>query len=85
MGKMQCKDIPDKPILEFLDHLHGAWATWFPGYGNSVVMAMPANIPKKLILSKMRSLIHRGVVDGCGCGCRGDFVITAKGKQVLHG
>ena len=28
-------------------------------------------------------LVRRGLVTGCGCGCRGDFEITAKGIQWL--
>lgn len=31
----------------------------------------------------MASLIRRGLVDGCGCGCRGDFMITDKGRFTL--
>lgn len=80
---MQCKDIPDPPILEFLAALNGRWATWFGDeYDNSVTRAMPG-VPAKLALAKMRMLIRRGVVDGCPCGCRGDFVLTDKGKAEL--
>lgn len=31
--------------------------------------------PEKVVLAKARSLIRRGVIGGCGCGCRGDFVL----------
>jgi hypothetical protein len=91
---MQCKDIPDRPVLQFL--VDRPWsdirnATWFAtateahgDYGaNSVLLAMPPNTPEKLALAKMRSLIRRGLVDGCPCGCRGDFEITAKGRSIL--
>lgn len=44
---------------------------------------MPPNLPEKLVLGKMRMLMRRGLVTGCGCGCRGDFEITAKGIQWL--
>jgi hypothetical protein len=82
---MQCKDIPDRPILEFLEKLAGKWASWYdPGWAeNSVRHAMPALPNEKLALAKMRQMIHRGVVDGCPCGCRGDFVITDKGRAEL--
>lgn len=82
---MKCKDIPDKPILEFLWKHRGRSATW-SGYGISmpnVADAMPIGTPPKLPLAKMRMLIRRGLVDGCPCGCRGDFVITAKGAIEL--
>ena len=79
---MQCKDIPDLPILEFLDSLN-CWGTMFDGVPNSVYKAMP-NLPShKLAYAKMAQLIKRGLVDGCSCGCRGDFEITEKGKEFI--
>jgi hypothetical protein len=39
----------------------------------------------EVALAKMRALIRRGLVDGCRCGCRGDFEITAAGRAVLRG
>lgn len=82
---MQAKDIPELPVLQFLAKLPpNRSATW---YGNaefmpetSVIAAMPSGTPEKVALAKMRALIKRGFVDGCGCGCRGDFVITEKAR-----
>jgi hypothetical protein len=31
--------------------------------------------PEKVILAKLRSMERRGMIDGCACGCRGDFSI----------
>lgn len=39
--------------------------------------------PEKVILAKARQLIKRGLVDGCTCGCRGDFELTEKGYEYL--
>lgn len=85
MTNMKCKDIPDKPILKFLLRHRGRWATWSNDskFMPTVVNAMPKGIPRKLVLAKMRMMIRRGVVDGCGCGCRGDFEITKKGELEL--
>ncbi len=93
---MQCKDIPDTPILQFLasfpvamtDGLYGGpweapWATLHSDFPNSVRNAMPCGVPDKLALAKMRSLIRRGLVQGCYCGCRGDFELTKKGREWL--
>ena len=82
---MQCKDIPTRPILEFLLQHKGHWCNWYFGDERDVRQVMPEHIPhEKLIIAKMRSLMRRGLVEGCGCGCRGDFEITAKGEQYLH-
>jgi hypothetical protein len=37
--------------------------------------------PDKLVLAKARKLIRRGVIDGCVCGCRGDFVPMTRVKE----
>jgi hypothetical protein len=77
---MQAKDIPDKPVLEFLAKHQGKWATWGKGYSMPTVKdAMPEGTPDKLQLAKMKSLQKRGFIGGCMCGCRGDFEITDLG------
>lgn len=86
--RLACKDIPDLPILQFLaDHGiqgPGGWCNWCYGDANDVSHAMPQGIPDKLRLSKMARLIRRGLVDGCPCGCRGDFTLTPKGRALLN-
>jgi hypothetical protein len=80
----QCKDIPARPILAFLAALGGAPAHWFAlECPRSVTRAMPPGTPPKLVLAKMKMLIRAGLVDGCDCGCRGDFVLTEKGRARL--
>lgn len=72
---MQCKDIPDQPIIEFLEGVE-IWATWGDGHGMPTVQdAMPLGTPPKLQLAKMKQLIKRRLCKGCTCGCRGDFCI----------
>lgn len=86
---MQCKDIPDRPILEFLadparyEQSPTGWANWCFEDEHDVTQACPDGTPSKLVLAKMRQMIRRGVVDGCPCGCRGDFVITEKGRAEI--
>ena len=80
----KCKDIPDKPIMEFLLRHKGQWCNWYFEDERDVRIAMPKNLAsEKLILAKMRQLIKRGLVYGCTCGCRGDFEITQKGEEWL--
>ena len=81
---MQCKDIPDQPILDWLAANTGRfkWATWGEGYGMPTVRdAMPPGTPEKLQLAKMRRLIQRGLVKGCDCGCRGDFYLASADEE----
>ena len=39
--------------------------------------------PERVLLAKLRRLVRRGLLDGCPCGCRGDFTITEKGRALL--
>jgi hypothetical protein len=80
---MKCKDIPDRPILEMLAKNPTRYHNWCFGNEFDVCRAMPPETPEKLRLAKMRMMIRRGVVDGCPCGCRGNFVITEKGLAEL--
>ena len=34
------------------------------------------NFPPKVVLAKLRSMVKRGLIEGCTCGCRGDFYIA---------
>lgn len=81
---MQCKDIPDRPVLEFLRKLDGVGATWFdyePRPPNTVLRAMPTGTPEKLALAKMRMLMRRGLAGDHVCiGLRGFRIFP-----LLHG
>lgn len=81
---LQCKHIPDAPILEFLLSHEGHWCNWCFGDECDVHLAMPEGTPDKLVLAKMRMLMRRGLVSGCDCGCRGDFEITPDGREYLE-
>jgi len=83
---VKCADVPDVPVLEFLARNPTVWYSWFgpkEKFERSVLWAMPDGTPDKLALAKMRQLMKRGLVDGCACGCRGDFVITDEGLAFL--
>lgn len=84
----QCKDVPDEPILRFLYARKYmkiiTSCVWFDGYENSIGQAMPPNTPTKIKIAKMAKLISRGLINGCGCGCRGDYTITQKGIEYLN-
>ena len=90
---MQCKDIDAIPILRTLYNNGIVRWSWIWGkestdggdvhYG-SVQWGFPDNCPRKLVAAKMKSLIGKGLVDGCTCGCRGDFELTTDGLVYLY-
>lgn len=69
---IQAKHIDDAEFLSFIAQINkeeDRWAyTWdFPDYA--------PDVPIKVLLAKCKSLIKRGLLTGCTCGCRGDFEI----------
>lgn len=65
-------------ILAGRSDLIGKWAS------DEECAAIKQAMPWKIVLSKARRLIERrGLLDGCPCGCRGDFELTAKGQALL--
>lgn len=75
--QIQAKDIPEQPIIDYLIGLNGKWATHWTGMIMPSITenAIPPNTPEKVILAKLRAMIKKGVIQGCACGCRGDFRI----------
>lgn len=69
---MHAKDLPDEAVLSVVRRINDdeqRWAlTW------DLYAALPA-APAKVVHAKCRRLIQRGLLDGCPCGCRGDFEI----------
>lgn len=80
---MQCKDIQTEPILRLIGSHNGDWCNWYFGDDRDVHAAFPPDVPDKLLLAKMASLMRRDLVDGCPCGCRGDYTLTAKGRALI--
>ncbi|WP_431895836.1 hypothetical protein [Micromonospora haikouensis] len=84
----KCSDIPDETFLTAVDRaaaLRGfrhatIWdvAVVLAGHpdlvGTSAAVAEDGpGLPELLVRAKARKLIRRGLLDGCYCGCRGDF------------
>jgi hypothetical protein len=85
-GRMQCKDIPTLPVLEFLAKLErmGMTGCSFEGAAHSVLNAMPPGVNFRFGRAKMAMLIRAGLSTGCACGCRGDFELTTKGRAAIQ-
>lgn len=82
---MKAADISDREMLAFILPINeegqargsAGWAqVWdlvphWPGF------------PQKVVMAKAKQLVKRGLLDGCTCGCRGDFTVTEKGREFL--
>lgn len=78
---MKASDIPDELLLETIDAVAQPWGLTMRW---DVENAMP-NYPWKVILAKTSKLMKRGLIDGCDCGCRGDYKLTKKGIALIKG
>lgn len=72
----QAKHVGDEAVLAAVraagaDH-PARWAMIW-----DVQAALPT-FPPKVVRAKLAALVRRGVLDGCTCGCRGDFFIKAE-------
>jgi hypothetical protein len=79
---MQAKDIPDDVFIAAVavccSRRANEWGLprvcctrWEVTEELSQVMGV--QVPEKVSLAKARTLIKQGRMDGCPCGCRGDF------------
>jgi hypothetical protein len=84
-GRIQAKDVPELPLLRVLaEHPldpHSHWDYQF-SVRPSVFRDVPG-IPDKVRRAKLDAMARRKLVTGCGCGCRGDWMITKLGLAVL--
>lgn len=87
---VQAKHIPDEEFVAAVDRVSrqpycdgvpppadGRWC-----HTDDLAREMPG-MPWKVILAKARRVISRDLVEGCTCGCRGDFEVTDKGRELL--
>ena len=79
--RWQAKDLSD---AEMLDAIHECRLVH--GYDRSATIwemqAQLAHVPPKVVRAKLRSMVKRKVIEGCTCGCRGDFVALEYGAPM---
>jgi hypothetical protein len=86
---VKASDITDEEFVRAVDRVQHSqprphpdylpWATWM-ALGEQAELRC---VPPKVALAKSRKVLKRGLVTGCGCGCRGDFEVTAAGLGLL--
>lgn len=76
----QAKDVGDAEFLAVVDRLATTDRPWVMRW--QVEDEYP-DLPWKVLLAKARTLIRRGLLGGCACGCRGDYVVTPAGHAFL--
>lgn len=84
---MQAKDVGDRAVLEAVRKLSMVEKS----YGSPPFWVMAWDLRKdlglegtgRLMEAKCEALIRRGLLDGCTCGCRGDYELTTAGTGFL--
>lgn len=78
---VQAKDVTN---LQALDAVCECAAARKGGYALLADLEDMLRLPTvKIVLAKLRKLIHQGFVDGCACGCSGSFILTPAGRAEL--
>lgn len=76
---VQAKNIPDGTALAMVREL----AAQAQSSASLDDLAGVLGYPWKVVAAKCRALVKRGLLDGCACGCRGDFTVTPAGAEML--
>jgi hypothetical protein len=89
-GYQHARDIPDELFLDAIRAARGLWTRQWAMLSDiqAVLAGVPLSkrnypdefdgVPRKVVLAKAKRLIDRKVIDGCPCGCRGDFEILGE-------
>ena len=80
---MQAKNITDDAMITAIHTAQARLARDQPYWASKDSTAVWAPLwyveeavsgaPPKVVLAKLRSMVKRGLILGCACGCRGDF------------
>ncbi len=67
---MKAADISDCQVFAVVDRIRSTENRWT--HTDDLCEAFPT-FPYKVVLAKMRQMVNKKRIGGCGCGCRGDF------------
>lgn len=74
---MHCKDIPTDFMIYLIITQRNRDTQLGAKLGD--LCSMLPDFPVKVVKAKLYQMIRAGLIDGCTCGCRGDF--TLKGRN----
>lgn len=80
--RIKAADIPDETLLRVVDHIQRESGMWALTPDIAAVIE-DCHVPWKVVNAKLAKLINRGLLDGCTCGCRGDFELTDEGRELI--
>lgn len=81
---MKAADLDDVEVLVVVERVARETGRVNLGANREAVSDHFADTPEKVTLAKLRSLVKRGLLNGCACGCRGDFTVTDAGARKLR-
>lgn len=75
--KIQAKHIDEAPILKVLSGTrymtHWDMPNSDPSWSLCAAIPSLRAFPEKVLRAKLAAMKRRGLIDGCECGCRGDW------------
>ena len=80
--RWQAKNLADATIADAIHVARQASGYTRAAFLSEVVEAVQArhaDAPRKVIIAKLRSMVRRGAIDGCACGCSGNFAVLEHG------
>ncbi len=82
MRRWQAKNLADATMADAIHVARQASGYTRAAFLSEVVEAVQArhvDAPRKVIIAKLRSMVRRGAIDGCACGCSGNFAVLEHG------
>lgn len=80
---MKASDIPDTLFLQTVENIRQQ--TGFNWVMRWEVAEHFPDVPSKVLMAKAKRLMLRKLMDGCWCGCRGDYEVTKSGIALIKG
>lgn len=77
---MKAADLDDRDVLGVVQNSCWERESWT--FTALIAERFPA-VPFKVVAAKLSKLLKRGLLTGCDCGCRGDWELTDKGRELV--